>query len=78
MESINIRQAREKLSELISSAEQGESIAITRYGKKVALLGPIQPEGYRLPDLREFRTSIRPAEQVPTSAVLELRETERY
>lgn len=78
MESINIRQAREKLSELISSAEQGESIAITRYGKKVALLGPIQPEGYRLPDLCKFRASICPTKQIPTSAVLELRENERY
>lgn len=78
MESINIRQAREKLSELISSAEQGESIAITRYGKKVAMLGPFQADGYQLPDLREFRASIRPSQEVPGSAVTELRENERY
>lgn len=78
MESINIRQAREKLSELINSAEHGESIAITRYGKKVALLGPFQAEVFRLPDLQEFRASIRRVQEVPTSAVVELRDTERY
>lgn len=80
MEHVSIRQARERFRELIDGAEHGESIAITRRGKKVAVLTPSQPEGYRLPDLGEFRASmISATEGLSLSrAVLELRESERY
>lgn len=80
MESINIRQARERFRELIDGAEQGESIAITRHGKRVAMITPSQPIGYRLPDLGEFRASIASATVglSLSNAVLELRESERY
>jgi prevent-host-death family protein len=80
VESINIRQAREKLSELVDSAEQGESIAITRHGKKVAVLGPVRQEGFHLPDLTEFRASMvgQHHGQALSNTIIELRENERY
>ncbi|MBX3169979.1 MAG: type II toxin-antitoxin system prevent-host-death family antitoxin [Candidatus Eremiobacteraeota bacterium] len=79
MESVNLRQARERLSELIHGAELGESITITRRGKKVAMLGPVAPEGYPLPDLQEFRDSLILPEGAGLSAtVIENREQERF
>ncbi len=81
MESVNIRQAREKFRELIDSAERGESIAITRRGKRVAILSPSPSvEETGLPDLSEFRASLSAsmAALSLSNAVLELRETERY
>lgn len=80
MESINIRQARQRLSELVDGAELGEAIVITRHGKKVAILGPLPPDGHSLPDLSEFRASLvssKEKEAISSTVVL-LRERERY
>lgn len=42
---IGIYQAKNKLSELLDRVEAGESIALTRHGKEIALLTPIhQPQ----------------------------------
>ena len=35
---VNIREARSHISELVSRAERGENIIITRHGKRVARL----------------------------------------
>jgi prevent-host-death family protein len=74
---VNIKEARSQLSMLLTRANQGEEIAVTRHGKKVACIVP--PKGVeRLPSLAEFRGSIR-IEGIPLSAaVIESREQERY
>ena len=43
MDGVNIAQAKAHLSELIERAEAGETVEITRRGKPVAKLGPIEP-----------------------------------
>ena len=42
-ESINIYEAKAKLSELLKRAEQGEEIIISRAGEPIAKLVPITP-----------------------------------
>lgn len=42
MASINVYQAKTQLSRLLERAEAGEEIVITRHGRPVARLGPVQ------------------------------------
>ena len=42
MKEIGAFEAKNKLAELLDRAENGEEIIITRHGKQVARLGPIQ------------------------------------
>ena len=44
MRKVGLFEAKQKLSELIESAERGERIGITRRGKLAAVLSPAQPE----------------------------------
>lgn len=41
IESVGIYEAKNKLSEILERVEAGETIAITRHGKQVALLTPV-------------------------------------
>ncbi len=79
MATVSIREARKRLSELVAAAERGESVTITRRGRKVARLGPVAPEGgRRLPDLSEFRASIRVRGKPLSETVIALRDEERF
>ena len=79
MATVGIREARKRLSELVAAAERGESVTITRRGRKVARLGPVAPEGgRRLPDLSEFRASIRVRGKPLSETVIALRDEERF
>ena len=42
MKEIGAFEAKNKLAELLDLAERGEEIIITRHGKQVARLGPVQ------------------------------------
>jgi prevent-host-death family protein len=42
MRMIGLHEARQKFSELVRCAERGETIGITRYGKLIALIGPVE------------------------------------
>jgi prevent-host-death family protein len=39
---IGLHETRQKFSELVRRAGRGETIGITRYGKLVALIGPVE------------------------------------
>lgn len=83
MRSINIREAREKLGDLVDAAEHGEPILITRRGKAVARLEPVgSPPTGPLPDLSEFRASIKaatPGDDEPISGTtIKARKQARY
>ena len=83
MRSVNIREARRKLSDLVDAAERGQSVTITRHGKEVAKLGPSgAAEGAPLPELTEFRQAIRQAiggdGEALSKTVVRSRETARY
>lgn len=74
MKHIDIRQARDRFSELVHRAEAGEEIVLTRQGKAVARLihAPRAPKV--LPTLREFRRLLG---QEGTPAVDFIREDRR-
>jgi len=76
---VNVREARRRLSELIAAAERGEAVIITRRGREVARLDPVHP-GRRvaLPDLDEFRSSIRVKGAPLSRIVTEERGKARY
>lgn len=79
MQTINIREARKQLSELIDAAQRGESIIITRRGKKVARLEPLAADsGVCLPDLEAFRSSVRIKGAPLSRTVIEERRKARY
>jgi len=77
---VNVRQAREKLSDLLTEAEKGQTVAITRRGQVVAQLVPPSPAASgRFPDLTEFRKSIKVKAGAPSGVALvrKMREEER-
>jgi prevent-host-death family protein len=78
---VNAREVRKKLSDLLTEAEHGETIEITRRGEVVAqLVPPPAPERPTFPDMTEFRNSIKVKPGAPTGAELirQLRDEERY
>ena len=79
MINVNARQARIKFSDLLTEAEHGETIAITRRGRVVAQLAPPPREPGRFPDLTEFRNSINVKPGSPSGAELirKMRDEER-
>ena len=79
MGAVNIREARERLGALVDAAQHRESVTITRRGKEVARLVPIEPQGGRsLPDLSEFRASIQVRGKPLSQMVRALRDEERF
>ena len=80
MININARQARIRFSGLLTEAERGRTVNITRRGRVVAQLVPPPRQGAgRFPDLTEFRDSIKVKEGSPPAAELirEMRDEER-
>jgi prevent-host-death family protein len=75
---VNIKEARQRLSELVDAAERGESIIITRRGKEVARLIPPAPaNGAAPPDLSAFRSSIKTSGKGLSRVVIDMRAEER-
>ena len=56
---ISAKEARGKLSSLLKKVEKGDEIVVVRRGKQVARLIPFQKKEKHLPQLREFRASIK-------------------
>lgn len=79
MDTINMSEARRRLSDLVRAAERGESVTITRRGKEVARLVPPEQKALKpLPDLTEFRASIKVKGKPLSEIVKEMRAEERY
>ena len=79
MNMVSITEARRRLSELVSAAERGESIVITRRGRKVARLVPVAKKSRGgLPDLAAFRKSIQVAGRPLSRVVADGRWQSRY
>lgn len=79
MDTVSIKEARRRLSHLVEAAERGQPTVITRRGKKVVRLVPLKETPLRgLPDLTEFRASIKVRGKGLTDTVLEGRKEERY
>ena len=80
---VNVRDARERLAELLSAAEAGQTVEVTRHGQAVAHIVPppkSQAEGHTtgLPDLAEFRRSLGKTPRKGKASIVTLREQDRY
>jgi len=76
---VNLKEARRRLSDLVSAAERGERVVITRRGKEVAEIVPRAPRPVLpFPDLTEFRASIKVKGRSLTDELLAMRREERY
>jgi len=78
MTTINLKEARKRLGELVSAAEHGETVVLTRRGRTVARLVPPERKRLkRLPDLAAFRASIKVKGRSLTDELIAMREEER-
>ena len=59
MSKVSVKEARNRISELLDRVEGGEEVTIQRRGKAIAKLIPLGRATKRLPDLSEFRAKIR-------------------
>jgi prevent-host-death family protein len=78
MQTINVRETRERLSNLLDAVATGEEIIILRHGKPAARLAPILPEKTQFSNRSELRASLPPALESSAHVVRELRDGERY
>jgi len=79
MTAVNLKEARRRLSELVRAAEHGETVVVTRRGKRVARIAPVEEKAKnRLPDLSEFRASIKVKGRPLSETVIALRREARY
>lgn len=77
MESINLAEAKARLSELIDRVEAGEIVEITRRGRPAARLTPAQPprEPIDVDALAALTASLPPQEE---GFVRAMRDSDRY
>lgn len=66
MKTVSVTEARANLSKLLTRAEHGETIGITRRGRVVAWLIPPQP----LPDFAAVRAGTKRVKGKPLSQVV--------
>lgn len=79
MQSINIREARRRFSEMVDATSRGESFVITRRGHTVARLVPCEEtEGRPLPAMGKFRDTVAVKGKSLSRTVVEMRRQERY
>lgn len=75
---VNVKDARKKISELLDRTQRGETVLISRRGKKVARLVPVADAEKRLPDLSAFRASIGLKGRPLSLEIADARDAERY
>ena len=79
MDTVNIREARKRLSAIVDAAERGRLTVITRRGRRVARVEPVEgAAGRPLPDLAEFRESIKSKGKPLSKIVIDHRKEARY
>jgi prevent-host-death family protein len=76
---MSIKAARQQFAKVISAVQRGRSVAITRRGKAVAKIAPVNPaKKQRLPDLTAFRASLSKPTGKSKATIRALRDQERY
>jgi prevent-host-death family protein len=76
---VNLKEARRRLGALVKAAERGQSIVITRRGRTVARRVPAEAAPAKgLPDLTEFRKSIKVKGRPLSQIVIAMRDEERF
>ena len=74
---VNVKEARNRLKELLDRAEQGEKIFISRHGRRVVCLMPPEKHDH-LPSLTKFRDSPMVGGEAMSDVLFRLRGEERY
>ena len=77
MHTVNVREARERISRLLAEVERGEEVVISRHGKPVARLAPVERES-RFSNRSDFRASLPPSKTGSAELVRKIRDEERY
>lgn len=78
MQTMNVRETREKLSHLLDAVAAGEEITILRHGKPAARLTAPQPDRVQFLDRSGLRRSVPASKESAAEAVRNLRDDERY
>lgn len=78
MATVSLKHARQRLGELVDAAAHGETVVITRRGRRVARLVAIDASPEPLPDLTAFRASLHVAGAPLSEAVIAARHEDRY
>jgi prevent-host-death family protein len=80
METVNLADAKARLSELVERAAEGETVRITRRGKPIAQITSIKPARKRI-DMASVRalTKSMPLQKEPArDFIRKMRDRERY
>ena len=75
---INTKEVRGHFSSILNRVEQGEEVVITRRGKRIARLTPLNEKGSPLSSLNKFRENIKIVGKSLSQTVILQREEERY
>lgn len=80
MDAYTIRDAAERLDDLVGRAEAGESVDLSRDGRVVARLVPVAADAVPAKpfDLAAYYESIKDMPIDPTNSVVEMRKLARY
>ena len=79
MSPVSLKEARQRLSDLVHAAERGETVIIMRRGRQVARLMPLERgKRGRLPDLSAFRSTIKVKGRGLSKTVIAGRAQARY
>ena len=77
MLTVNLAEAKAKLSELIDKVESGESVTITRHGKPVAQLSGVPTRKKPVRSLAAFRATMPRLRKSSAVLLREMRDEER-
>lgn len=69
MVSVTLVQAKARLSELLDKVETGDAVVITRRGRPIARLSPVEPAKQAVRSLAAFRAD-RPGWRVASAVLL--------
>ncbi|AHK79450.1 prevent-host-death protein [Ectothiorhodospira haloalkaliphila] len=78
MQTMNVRETRERLSQLLDAVAQGEEIVILRHGKPAARLTAPQSRQVRFLDRSTLRAALPPSKESAAAVVRHLRNESRY
>ncbi|TSA00252.1 MAG: type II toxin-antitoxin system Phd/YefM family antitoxin [Rhodocyclaceae bacterium] len=78
MRTVNLAEAKAHLSELLNSVEAGEEIVITRHGRAVARVSPMEKQKQSMPlkRLAAMRETVPPWTETSANRVGRLRDAE--
>lgn len=79
MQTVNVRETRQRLSHLLDAVAAGEEIMIMRNGKPAAVLvAPTSAESVAFEDHSAFRAELPPITGTAAESVRQLRDEERF